>query len=155
MKTKILLLVCILFGSVLYAQPPHAKGGSPEAKEKREKIEAMKVEYITSQLSLTSTEAQQFWPVYNEFMDQIHKLERDRRKSMKKTEMNELSDSEINALIQREFSLEQQILDLRIAYDKRFKEVLSIQKVGMLYKAEHTFRRELLKKMKGGGALPK
>lgn len=155
MKTKIILLVCFLFGSIVYAQPPHGQGGPGGSKEKREKIEAMKVEYFTSQLALTPEEAQKFWPVYNEFISKIHELEKKRRKALKKEQSNALSDATVNAEIKQMFDLEQEILDLKMAYDKKFKEVLPIQKVGKLYQAEQSFRHELLRKMKKGNGPPR
>ncbi|MFT4753776.1 MAG: hypothetical protein ACI9GM_000024 [Salibacteraceae bacterium] len=156
MKTKIVLFSCFLFGSALCAQPPHQREvGHGEAKEKRARIEAIKVEYFTTKLSLTPAEAQQFWPVYNECMDKIHALEKKRRNLLKKSELSDLNDSEITTLIEDDFTLEQNILDLKIAYNKKFKEVLPIKKVGKLYQAEYSFRGELLKKMKGGERPPR
>ena len=35
--------------------------------EKREKIKALKVAFLTEKLALTSDEAQKFWPIYNAF----------------------------------------------------------------------------------------
>ena len=50
----------ILFASTAFGQ------GEENNKEKDEKIEALKVGFITKELNLTSTEAEKFWPVYNE-----------------------------------------------------------------------------------------
>lgn len=156
MKTKLLIMVCFLLGTVSYAQPPQGHEIPHGNKEKREKIAAMKVEYFTSQLELTPTEAQQFWPVYNEFISKVHELERAKRKLMKKDREDvALSDAEVNMRIQKIFNTEQQILDLKREYDLKFKKVLPVQKVGKLYNAEQSFRHELLRKMKEGGGLPR
>ena len=36
---------------------------------KRDKIEALRVSFISSKVSLTNSEAQLFWPLYNEYND--------------------------------------------------------------------------------------
>lgn len=157
MKAQFLVVMVMLIGLSVSGQPPHHHEGQgkEDRKERREKIEAMKVEYITTQLALTPEEAQKFWPVYNEFSTKLRELEQGRRKAMKAgRDQEELSDSQVNEIIQQMFDSEQQILDLRREYDQRFKKVLSVQKVGKLYKAEQSFRHELLKRMKEGGRPP-
>lgn len=122
-----------------------------DREEKMEKIKAMKVEYITSKLSLTVEEAQNFWPVYNEFSDKVMALEKARRDHLKANKGKDLTDQEVNAMIKMNFDTDQKILDLKREYDAKFKKVLSVQKVGKLYMAEHEFRKEMLHKMKGSG----
>ena len=115
---------------------------------KSDKIKAMKVAYITSKLDLTTSEAEKFWPIYNEMMTKMHRLQLSRRKMMKESHNKEYSDAEINDMIKRNFEIEQEILDLKMEYDIKFKKVLPIQKVGKLYLAEHEFRKELVRKMR-------
>lgn len=153
MKKQIVTILAILFYAVSgMAQPPHEMNdGSKGGKQNREKIKAMKVEFITSNLELTSQEAEKFWPVYNEFTAKLMELEKGRRKLMKANEDKELSDAEINKMIALNFETDQKILDLKRAYDLKFKKVLSVQKVGTLYHSEHQFKKELLRKMKQNG----
>lgn len=125
------------------AQPP--EGGT-----KMEKIKALKVEYISSKLNLTPSEAEKFWPVYNQFNDQIMNLEKSRHQKIRRSRDLELSDAEVNALIQMNFTTDQKILDLRKNYDVEFKKILSIQKVGKLYMAEEEFKRDLLRQLRNG-----
>jgi hypothetical protein len=153
MKKQFLSLVTIMLISLAaFAQPPHgAQGNNNGGKEKREKVKAMKVEFITSKLELTSSEAEKFWPIYNEFSDEIHALEKARRKMLKEDKGVYVSDEQTNKLIASNFDTDQKILNLKKSYDVKFKKVLSVKKVGLLYHAEHQFRSELLKKMKGKG----
>ena len=111
----------------------------------------MKVEFITTKLELTPEEAEKFWPLYNEFESKLKALEKKRRMVLKENYNKELTDDEVNELIQMNFDTDQQILSLRRQYDVKFKKVLSVQKVGKLYVAEKEFRHELLRKMKRGG----
>lgn len=152
MKLKIItILVVILsmFSQISIAQPP---GGMHE---RSEKIKAMKVEFITTKLDLTVEEAQAFWPVYNEFMKKMDALEQKRRSTMRANRDKELTDKEINELIELNFDTDQAILDLKRAYDSKFKAVLPIKKVGKLYRAEEQFKHELIKRLRRGGPPPR
>src|SRR5687768_7964578 len=71
--------------------PPSAP--RPESKEK---IEAMKVGYITQKLDLTSKEAQSFWPVYNEFNAEIDKIKKERKSKFEdRPEIESLNDKQV------------------------------------------------------------
>ena len=148
MKAKhILFFVVFLLSSIaIVAQPP---GG--DFHQKSEKIKAMKVEFITTKLELTPAEAEKFWPVYNEFMNKMQSLAKTRRKKMEANKDKDLSDKEVNELIEFNFDTGQKMLDLKRDYDKKFKAVLGVQKTGKLYQAEIQFKHELLRKMKGNG----
>ncbi|UTW65799.1 hypothetical protein KFE94_14215 [bacterium SCSIO 12643] len=153
MKSKIVIGLIVMLTTLVqvsWAQPP----GGPHG-EKKEKIMAMKVEFITSKLDLTVEEAQKFWPVYNEFVAKMDALEQKRRQMRRQNRGKELTDAEINKLIEFNFDIEQEILDLKREYDKKFKQVIPVQKVGKLYQAEHEFKREILKRLKRGGPPPR
>lgn len=74
MKKQLLLLVFISFSLVTIAQQPprrpfmerrmQERGFQENRKEVREKMELFKIQYITKELNLTPSEAEQFWPVY-------------------------------------------------------------------------------------------
>ncbi|MDI1303936.1 MAG: sensor of ECF-type sigma factor, partial [bacterium] len=44
-------------------------GQGEKMREKKEQIKALKVAFLTTELKLTSNEAEKFWPVYNTFDD--------------------------------------------------------------------------------------
>ncbi|MCF8463514.1 MAG: hypothetical protein K9G41_01630 [Flavobacteriales bacterium] len=117
---------------------------------KREKLDALKVTYLTNELNLTPTEAQSFWPLYNELENKMRLLRKQRHENRVDTKTNhaELTDAQLSAAVDRELALEQQELDLKKEYNERFKKILPIKKVAKLYAAEHGFRRELLHRAK-------
>ena len=49
----------------------------------REQVEAFRVAYYTRELNLSSSEAQQFWPVYNEYADELEENRSDQRNVQK------------------------------------------------------------------------
>ena len=143
-KIKTLLLL-LLITSVSFAQRP------PQGKHKpdKEKVKAMKIAFITEKLALTPEEAQSFWPIYNEYDAKREALRKAMRKGRKnKEEATNLSDEEIAKDIAKQFEIRQQELNLDKTYHQKFIQVLPIKKVGRLYRADHDFKRELLKKIK-------
>lgn len=116
----------------------------------KEKIESLKIAFITKRLDLTSKEAQQFWPLYNEYhqkRDDLKIVQRQNRKNLKEN-YEGLSDKEIESMIDDDIALKQKDLDLQKELHKKLKLVLSAKKIGLLYKAEEDFKRELLKQLK-------
>ena len=79
MKTKSNLLWILMMPALLFSQPQNAKSN----KEKKERIEAMRIAYITEKLDLGSDEAKIFWPVYNSY-EQEQKELRQTKKNMDK-----------------------------------------------------------------------
>ena len=51
--------------------------------ENREKIKSLKVAFITDRLELSAKEAQQFWPVYNDYEDKREALRQKERTQIK------------------------------------------------------------------------
>jgi len=149
---NVFLLCCLLFVSLCSAQvgtPPkqqqQAAGSAP-----RERVEALKVGFLTQRLNLTSAEAKAFWPVYNEYEAELEQLRKARRENLLNARDNwdQLSDAEVEKIVESELASRQQELDLLKKYHSRFKQVLPIKKVARLYKAQEDFKRELLERIK-------
>jgi len=142
-KTTLTLLATVGFSFILLAQP----GGKME--QKKEKVEAMKIGFITQQMNLTPEEAQKFWPVYNQMNNEIETLRKERQLSRENAKENFdiMSDAEVEKLINDEMASRQKELDVHKKYVTQFKAVLSIKKVAQFYKAEEGFKRRLLEKI--------
>lgn len=134
-----------LWMAVTVAQPP----GPPPGGEKREQIEAMKVAFLTRKLNFTPEEAKVFWPVYNQYQDEIEKLRENRRSEMKanRNEFDSMSDKDVEKIVDGEIAFRQNELDILKKYNPQFKKVLPMKKVAKLYRAEEDFKRELLQKI--------
>ncbi|MBN1338835.1 MAG: hypothetical protein JXA03_05890 [Bacteroidales bacterium] len=146
---KTLFVICnvvflsFITGCSLYAQGPEVM------EEKKEQLKAHRIAFITERLRLTPEEAQRFWPVYNQ-----HEMEREEEmKSFRKRfkydpeDIPGLTDQEAEVFIDARLEHEQKLLDLRKKYNVQLKEVLSPQKIVILYEVENEFRKELLRKL--------
>lgn len=120
--------------------------------QKKEKIEAQKIAFITQHLELSPEEAQVFWPVYNQFSDAIGEIQKQRIENSKKArkDIDALSEVEIEKMIDNHIILDQKELDIKKKYHAEFKKVLSNKKIAKLYHAEMMFKAELLRRMKEG-----
>ena len=109
-----------------------------------EKVKIQRIAFITQRLSLTETEAQQFWPVYNEFTDKLQQI---RKKQKPDKPFDELSDADVEKMIAAQFDQDGRELDLKKEHFQRLKKVISVKKIAKLYKAEKDFRGELVKQL--------
>lgn len=140
LKTCFTLLV-VLFSMVSFSQD--------RGHEKRERVKAMKVAYITNELQLTSDESAKFWPIYNAYEDKQRELRRIRvagfleRKN--DAEIDKMTDKEAaSALAQMEKS-EEDLYELRKKFQQNLKSVLPAKKIIKLKRAEEDFNRDLLR----------
>ena len=147
MKNKILTLL-MLISMVAVAQPKVRPG---DFEEKREKIEAIKVAFITEQIDLTVEESQSFWPVYNEMSDKEHdlrKAQRDAFGGLK--DFENTSDKQVEKAIMELADLSVDIEELRKSYLPKFIDIIGAKKTAKLMKAEKEFGKRLMERMKGG-----
>ncbi len=150
-KTLIILTATIFaFAIDMKAQENELEGS------KRDRLEALKVAYLTKELSLTPEEAQSFWPLYNEMTEKMGETKKQRRENRLSTKRdhNKMSDADLSKAVDRELELEQQELDLKKKYTEQFKKILPIRKVAKLHVAEKGFRKELLKGAKDRRKIP-
>jgi hypothetical protein len=121
-----------------------AQHGPPPPDDDR--TESLRIAFLTNYLSLTPEESAAFWPVYNQMRAEA-KTEMDAvREGMEKADIPNMSDAELRTLIDGHFRHEQTMLDIRRKYADKFTEVLPMQKVAMLTRAEEAFKREILRK---------
>ncbi|MCT8341032.1 hypothetical protein MG296_13285 [Flavobacteriaceae bacterium TK19130] len=134
---KLAILIAFFVGVLGYAQD-----------SKHEKIKALKTAHITSELELSTAEAEKFWPIYHEYDKNDWNL----RKSMKeaygdmKDKAQNLSDAEANRYIEDALKYQRQKLELRQKLIKDLRGVIAPQKILKLRKAEEDFKRMLLKR---------
>lgn len=115
---------------------------SAQGQNKSKQIEAIKIAYLTRRLELTPEESQKFWPVYNQYQDELGALNR-----QKKQTRTENADNP-NQLVDDDLKFETKTLELKKKYRQEFGKVLSAEKVKKLYMAERDFREELIRQLR-------
>jgi hypothetical protein len=102
----------------------------------REKVESMRIAFITHRLNLTSVESKQFWPIYNSYRHDLTTLRRNFYP------MDDGTDPHLDADKQLEF--EQKKIDLKKRYKPEFEQVLGKEKLNLLVGAEEDFKKMLV-----------
>lgn len=138
-KTIVLIFAMTLFlclGS--YAQ----RGGNHGDFEK---YKSQKIAFITEKINLSPTEAQNFWPVYNQMEKDRMTIQSQRRELEQKTrdENIKMTDQEIIKITRDIASTFRKEADISASYNEKFLKILSPQKVLQLYRAENQFRAHL------------
>lgn len=153
MKRFLLILTTLLafLAADLAAQPggrgPKGKPDSTQTASGAERVQALKVAFITKRLNLTSSEAEKFWPVYNEYQDQRDAVRRQQQENRQKIreQADQLSEQELLRLADEELSLRQKDIDLQTEMHEKLKKVIPAKKLAQLYVAEEDFKKELLR----------
>lgn len=139
---KIVLVIVILFAVNSFGQ------GGRLLREKKEQIKAMKVAYITNELSLTAEEAAKFWPLYNAFEDKQHEIRSQKLKGyldrIDDESFDNLSEKEAATLLAQMESTEDELHQAKKKFIASLKGVISPLKILKLKKAEEGFNRKLL-----------
>jgi len=122
--------------------------------DRHNEIETYKIAYLTEKLGLSSEEAKIFWPIYNDWEKEQGALRKERFQKMisfkKITEIETLSDSQIQTLIANDFNMKQKELNLERKYYNKLKASLPIKIVGKYYRAQEAFKREILSRYRNG-----
>ena len=115
-----------------------------------EKLESLKIGFLTERLQLTPEEAKVFWPVYNQFQNELETIRKQRKKGLRNLpdDIAGMSEKDLEIIVDNEIIFRQDELDVIKKYHPKFKQVLPVRKVAMLYKAEEDFKRKLLELIK-------
>ena len=121
--------------------------------DRNQRIETMKISFITEHLSLTPEEAQIFWPVFNQYEAErraIRQQYKSRENGQQKLEF--MNDSEAEQLINQEIAYQQETLNTTKKYVAEFKKILPIKKVAVLLTLEGKFSKMILERLKNSNA---
>lgn len=124
--------------------------------ERLERVEAMKVAFMTDKLALTPGEAQKFWPVYNQYEAERRSLRQEYRigPGPQRAQPADLTEAEADELINRELEFRQKELELTRRYTEEFRKVLPLSKVAALPQVEDQFRKMIIDKIREGQGPP-
>ena len=129
MKTSFCLIALLILGFDLRAQSikPDRDTRASEIK----KIQAMEMAFITKELNLSPDEAQKFWPVFNQYRNDLKGMAGERK-------------------VGDHLEKQQKMLDIRKKYREDFTKVMSHERANKVFGAEEEFkslvRREFQKR---------
>ncbi|MBL7831306.1 MAG: hypothetical protein JNK41_09790 [Saprospiraceae bacterium] len=137
------ILIAILSLSAFFVEAQ--QNGRIQKDKKNDRIESLRIAFITEKLRLSPKESQLFWPVFNSYREESNQI-----KSSGKFDraIEDMSESEAEDFVKDKFSQQERQLALDKKYYLKFREVLSVKKIALLYDAENEFKRKLLNAIK-------
>jgi len=94
------------------------------------RLEALKIAYVTKRLDLSPEEAQKFWPIYNQYAEELKRARQDAIRGNKS-----------------EIELDESLLNIRKKYSVSFGQAISPQKIDTFFKSEKEFGAYVQKEM--------
>ena len=154
-KVISVLFVLAVLSMGAFAQAPQGprRGGDNGW---RERVRAEKVAFLTEEIDLTESEAQVFWPIYNE----IQKAQRDgfdavqkAYAAMAKGVEEKKSGKEMEKLVKAYIDAKEQNEGIETKFMNKLLKALPAEKVARYYVAEEKFRHQQIGRL-GNGNFP-
>jgi hypothetical protein len=116
-----------------------------------ERLNSYKIGFFTKKLNLTASEAEKFWPVYNEYQKQKNIIQQEKISLIRNfnQNVNNLNDSQMTEIGDKLVSSIVQESALAVSFHKKLKEVLPPDKVIRFYQAENQYKVQLLNELQG------
>jgi hypothetical protein len=105
------------------------------------KLDAARNRFIAQQLDLTDEEARKFWPLYNQYQQELTAVRILKRLN------NSSSQANGTEQINKDLSYDSQMVAIRKHYRDEFLKILPAEKVSELYKSEREFTDELIRQL--------
>ena len=157
---KVISVLCALMALSIsaFAQGPQGPQGPRRGGDNgwRERVRAEKVAFLTEEIDLTESEAQVFWPIYNE----IQKAQRDGFEAVKnaydamaKGVEEKKGSKEMEKLVKAYIDAKEKNEGIETKYLNKLLKVLPAEKVARYYVAEEKFRHQQIGRL-GNGNFP-
>jgi hypothetical protein len=143
-----LVSVLVLTSRSLFSQTssPQAAPSSQESQSQidrdvdllRKDLRSQKKQMIAANMTLTDTEAQQFWPVYDEYTAELVKINNQKYALLKEfaQNYNTLTDNQAESLSRQALEVDATVAQLRLKYIPIFGKVLSGKKTALFFQLD-------------------
>ena len=163
MKKFLIAAAALLIGVAVFAQnqegrkPQQYKFSKEDIEEFRQgarnRIQSEHIAYLTSELELTPTEAEKFWPIYNKaHQEQMENNQEYRQalKNLKQVLKDGKGESEVKAALEAYNKAKDGQRNVLADYQKDFIKIIGVVKTAKLYVAEDSFRTRQIHNLTGG-----
>lgn len=139
MKTKLMMVATILlFGMGLSAQ---AQGNGFKNERRRfdvAKMDSMRCQRMTNELMLNDATTAKFKTLYMDYLADMRSVMipagKMNRSGIKREPLKEMTDAEVQKMLENRFDREQKMLDVRVKYYKEFKRILSPKQIARIFR---------------------
>jgi hypothetical protein len=141
----VLVGVLLLTGVTAFAQ----EKGENRRMEK-ERIEQVKIAFITNKLELTVDQAKEFWPIYDAMSAELKKHRKSLKEELKslKEDGTKKDDASYKSALDNMQEGQLKGIEIKMKYTNQIGELLGYEKVFTLGEAEKEFKKRLMDRMK-------
>ena len=137
-----LLLLFMAASSLAFAQ----RGGQPVDPER---MQAARIAYITTRISLKTEQAEKFWPLFNSFTESREAFMRAMGDLSKGVES--MTEEEAKSRIQQKLSIQQKLVQDEKIFVAEAAKVLTYKQLLLLQNIAKDFNRHLYERGRGRG----
>ena len=148
---SVLVMVALMAATALAQQQGRREGG-----DWRERVRAEKVAFLTDQMDLTESEAQVFWPIYNELQQKQREGFEAVKKAydaMDKGIKEGKTGKEMEKLVKEYIEAKEKNEGVETKYLNKLLKALPAEKVARYFLAEEKFRHQQIGRL-GSGNFP-
>jgi hypothetical protein len=113
----------------------------------QEKINNLRIAYLTDKLGLTTEQAEKFWPLYREFAQERRHARSELVQKQKEIDQKNPDPKKQQEVVEVSLKVKQRVLDLEKDYSSRMLKVITAQQLINLRKAEVEFRDMLINQL--------
>jgi Spy/CpxP family protein refolding chaperone len=140
--TPLLLLVMMAFG-VAAQQPDDNDAPQQPDPKAQEKINSLRIAYLTDKLGLTPEQAERFWPIYREYAEKRREIRSELHHAAQGINKENPDPKKQQELVDLSLKVKQRVLDLEKDYSGRLMKVVTAEQMLRLPNAEAEFRAYL------------
>lgn len=137
-------IILTMVGLVLYT----TIGLAQTNEEAKSKILAARIALITERLNLTPEQAEKFWPVYKQYLDQKKTIQSEFKNRLGGINPKNATEEESKKVLELRLELKQRELSLEKDFSGRLMDVITSRQLVSLRQAEQEFRKRLMEMIK-------
>ena len=122
-----------------------------------DRMRSDKIAFLSNEIGLTPSEAEKFWPIYNQAekekessMGEVMKAYMELEKAVEAGK----SDKELTSLLDKYMKAQKASSEVDAKYVEKYKKVIPGEKVAKLFVAEEKFRRNQISRLHRGSGNP-
>jgi hypothetical protein len=149
-KQKALVVLALLGAMSVVSQPIFAQAAAPAAgatpqtsvdqdvKMLRADVQSGKKAITAENINLTADEATKFWPIYDQYAEEVATIGDSRVRLIKDYAANydTMTNEQANLFMQRSAAIDKQFADTRLKYVPIFEKVVSAKKTALWYQID-------------------
>jgi hypothetical protein len=139
MKMKRITVACFALVALAMAMPLLAQSQADEIELTREMVQTERKAIVAENMQFTEAESKGFWPVYNEYVAEVRKVN-DRRARLivdYARAYENLTETQAEAFLKESINIDKAELKVKESYISKFKEVLTSKRVARFYQIEN------------------